>query len=137
MAGKSVFASTTVLNLFLRNTSYVPPAALYVGLYSTAPIDNTGAGGVEISGTGYARQTITFSAPTVTSGNAGAQASNAGTATFGPNTGADWPTAVAFGIFDAAAAGHLLYSGALSANKTVQAGDSAAFTAGALTVTED
>jgi hypothetical protein len=137
MAGKSNYLSAAMLNAVLRNTAYSSPATVYVGLFSTAPTDNSGAGSVEISGGGYARQAATFGAPSVTSGNAGEQVANSATLTFGPATGADWPTAVAFGVFDAVTSGHLLYWAALTVNKTIQQGDSGSFSAGALTVTED
>ena len=132
MAGKTYAHSDAVLNV-LRGTALTAKTP-YAGLFTTAPA-NDGASGTELSGNGYARQSVTFSAPAAGTGEA-RKISNSATVTFGPAT-ADWGTVVAFGIWDAATAGNLLYWANLTANKTVANGDRAEFAAGALTISED
>lgn len=106
------------------------PPTPYIALYTTAPTD--AGGGVEVSGGSYAREDSSgkWAAPA-----AGAIVTNADiiftTAT------ADWGDVVAFGIFDALAAGNLLYWGDLTATKTVNNGDTFKFLSGNLTLTED
>ncbi len=133
MPGKSQAHTDAVLNV-LRGTSLTAPLAIYVGLFSAAPA-NDGAAGTELAGNGYARQAVTFGAPVADTGNV-RKVSNTNVITFGPAT-ADWLQAVAFGIWDAATLGNLLYWDSLTTPKTVQNGDKAEFAAGALVVKED
>lgn len=120
------------------------PTALFVGLYTTVPVD-AGTGGVEVSGGSYARVSIT-SGPgatgwsgttsvgqttTPSAGNTGTTSNN-GVVTF-PAPTANWGTITGFGIFDAVSGGNLLIFGTLTANKTVNNGDAApSFAANAL-----
>ncbi len=133
MAGKTNTHADAVLNI-LRGTA-VPAQTPYVGLFSTAPSDDSGSGAVEISAGGYSRQSVSFSAPTAGTGTY-RKISNSSTITFGQAT-ANWPQAVAFGIWNASTAGTLLYWANLSTPKTVYNGDYAQFAAGALVVNED
>jgi hypothetical protein len=100
----------------------------YVSLHTADPVD-TGAN--EITGGAYARQgPITFT-------NAGSNptvASNSAIVIFPTATGA-WGTITHFGIWDAATAGNYRGSGALTASKAVNNGDTARFVTGALTIT--
>lgn len=108
------------------------PANFYVGLFTTNPTDV--AGGVEVSGGAYARVAVIASlanwagtqaaASTVASSGATGTTSNNGTITFPAPTLA-WGVVTGFAIFDAAAAGNMLIWGALTANKTINAGDAA------------
>ena len=133
MPGKSQYQTDAVLNV-LRGTNITAPAGVYVGLFSTAPA-NDGASGTELSGNGYARQQVTFGAPAPDTGNV-RKVSNTNVITFGPAS-ADWLQAVAFGIWDAASAGELLYWDNLTTPKTVQNGDKVEYAVGALVVKED
>lgn len=133
MPGKSQSHTDAVLNV-LRGTNLIAPASVYAGLFSTAPA-NDGATGTELTANGYARQSVTFGAPAADTGNV-RKVSNTNTITFGPAT-ADWLQAVAFGVWDAATNGNLLYWDNLTTPKTVQNGDSAQFAIGALVVKED
>ncbi|MBI2817961.1 MAG: hypothetical protein HYX72_13590 [Acidobacteria bacterium] len=133
MPGKSQSHTDAVLNV-LRGTNLIAPASVYVGLFSTAPTDD-GSTGTELSGNGYTRQQVTFGAPAADTGNL-RKVSNTNVITFGPAT-ADWLQAVAFGVWDAATNGNLLYWDSLTTAKTVQNGDSAQFGIGALVVKED
>lgn len=125
---KSNYLEQQLLNHVLRNVAYTPPAAVYVGLYTAPPTD--AGGGTEVSGGSYARQAVTFSAPSPDS------SSNSVQVTF-PTATADWGDIVAFGLFDAVSAGNMLYYTALSPTRTVLTNDQLRFIVGALVVTED
>lgn len=129
MDAKSDFLEDAVLNFFLRAnvTSEVSPATVYLALFTVAPTDV--GGGTEVTGGSYAREAVTFGAPT--SGTV----ANTGAVTFTQAT-ASWGTVVAMGIFDAATAGNLLYYGNLTTSKVVDTNDQLSFANGALTVTE-
>ena len=125
---KTNYLEDALLNHVLRNTAYSSPATVYVGLYTVAPTDT--GGGTEVSGYGYARQTVTFAAPV--SGTC----ANSGAVTFPQASGGDWGTIVAMGIFDALTSGNLLYYGNLTTPKVVGNGDQISFPNGSLTVSE-
>jgi len=132
MPGKSHSYSDAVLGVL--NGNDLPGVTPFVALFSTAPGDD-GSAGTELSGSGYARQAITFGAPGPATGNA-EQVANSNNIQFGP-AAADWLQAVAFGIFDALTNGNLLYWNALTTPKVVQQGDFGQFAPGSLTVEED
>ena len=81
--------------------------------------------GTELSGDGYARQAVTFGAPTDGSGD------NSGAVTFGPAT-ADWGTITHVALYDALTGGNMLMHAALSASKTINDTDVLAFADGDL-----
>ncbi|WP_211750242.1 hypothetical protein [Paenibacillus sp. Marseille-Q4541] len=131
MAGKSKWLEMQVLNHTLRGTVYTPPTSLYIALFTTDPTD---AGtGTEVSGAGYARQLITFSAASTS----GVTTSSNAADIFYPVATAAWGTVTHFGIFDAATAGHLLYSGQITPNQPVVASNQLKIDAGTLIITED
>jgi hypothetical protein len=114
MAEISNYLEDALINATLRNTTYTSPATVYVGLYTTDPTDaNTGT---EVSGGSYARQSVTFGAP-----SDGLSASDADV-TF-PQATAGWGTVGWIGILDASTSGNLLYHTALDAAKTIETGD--------------
>jgi hypothetical protein len=133
MGSKSNYLENKILDHVLGGVTYTPPATLYVALFTAAP-GETG-GGTEVSGGGYARVAVandTTNWPAASNG----QKSNGTVITF-PAATANWGTVVAWGIFDAATGGNLLYYGDVSPNRTVNNGDTAQFAVGALTFTED
>lgn len=99
----------------------------YVSLHTADPV-TTGAN--ELSGNGYARQSATFSS----TGSEPTVASNSAIVTF-PSATSAWGTITHFGIWDAVTAGNFRGSGALTTPKTVNSGDTARFSTGALTIT--
>jgi hypothetical protein len=131
MAGFSDYYESKVLDHMLRGTAFTPPATVYVALFTAAPTD--AGGGTEVSGGGYARQSVTFGAP---SGTAPTQIANSADVTF-PVATASWGTVVAFGLFDASTAGNLLAWDNLTASKQIDVNDQAKFAAGDLKVTLD
>ena len=114
MAAMSNYLENKHLDHFLGTASTSAPSTVYLALYTSDPTDANS--GTELSGSGYARQAIAFSA--ASSGSA----SNSGAVTFPTATGS-WGTVSHIGIFDASTSGNLLYHAALSASKTIANGD--------------
>jgi len=126
MAEISNYLENALINGTIRGTTYTAPTTVYVGLYTSDPTDaNTGT---EVSGGSYARQSVTFSAP-----SDGLTASDADV-TF-PQATANWGTVGWIGILDASTSGNLLYHTALDAAKTIETGDIFKIASGNLTVT--
>ena len=126
MSDFSDYLENKILDHVFRNTSYTPPAAVYLGLYTSAPSD--AGGGTEVSGAGYARQAITFGAA-----NSGA-ISNTAAVQF-TASGGNYGTVTHVGIFDAATAGNLLAWKAIT-SVTVNNGSILTFPIGDIDVTQ-
>lgn len=126
MAEMSNYLENALINATLRNTTYTSPSTVYVGLFTTDPTD---AGtGTEVSGGSYARQSVTFAAP-----SNGVSASNA--AVEFPQATGSWGTVTHIGILDASTSGNLLYHTALDVSKAIDTGDIFKIASGSLTVT--
>jgi len=126
MAEFSNFLENALINATLRNTSYTSPATVYVALYTSDPTDADT--GTECSGTSYARQSVTFGAPS------NGATTNSAAVEF-PQAGGAWGTITHIGIRDASTAGNLLYHTALDASKTIATGDVFRIASGSLSVT--
>jgi len=124
----SNFLELEVLDHVFRNSAYTAPSTIYVALFTSAP--NDAGGGTEVSGNGYARQSMAFSA--ASSGSI----SNSGSVEFPTATGSQG-TITHVGLFDASSSGNLLAYGALSASKTVDSGDVFRFNASSVTISLD
>ena len=124
----SNFLELEILDHVFRNSAYTAPSTIYVALFTSAP--NDAGGGTEVSGNGYARQSMAFSA--ASSGSI----ANSGSVEFPTATG-DQGTIVAMGLFDASSRGNLLAYGSLTANKTVSSGDVFRFNASSVTISLD
>jgi len=85
MSNASNWLEEAVLNHFFRNSTVSSPAQVFLALYKTNPTDFDN--GIEISGGGYVRQQITFSAPAQIAGVG--TISNNNTLVF-PEATADW-----------------------------------------------
>lgn len=123
------YLEAALINHVLRNTPYIVPATLYVGLCTADP-GETGSIANEVTGGGYARQAISFDAPT------GGVTQNSLDVVF-PQATADWGTITHVIIADAATAGNVLFYGALTASKQILVGDIFKIPAGSLTITFD
>lgn len=134
MAGKSDYLENKILDHVFGATAYTAPGTLYFALFTTAPTE-AGTGGVEVSGSGYTRRAVTNNTTNFGSATSG-QKTNA-TAIDWAAAGASWGTIVAFGIYDAASAGNLLYFGNLTTSRLISTGDIPRFAAGAFVVNED
>jgi hypothetical protein len=126
MAEMSNYLENALVNATLRNTSYTSPTTVYVALYTTDPTDADT--GTEVSGNGYARQSVAFSSPS------NGATSNSAAVEFPQATGS-WGTVAYIGLRDASSGGNLLYHTALDASKTIATGDVFRISAGSLTVT--
>jgi len=124
----SNFLELEVLDHVFRNSAYTAPSTIHVALFTVAPSDT--GGGTEVSGNGYARQSMAFSA--ASSGSI----SNSGSVEYPTATG-DQGTIVAMGLFDASSGGNLLAFGSLTSNKTVSNGDVFRFNASSVTISLD
>lgn len=126
MAAMSDFLENALINATLRNTTYTSPADVYVGLFTSDPMDD--GSGTEVSGGSYVREIATFDAPSNGSSSTDADVQ------FTQATD-NWGTVTHFGIFDAVSGGNLLYHGVLTSSKTIETGDVFKIATGNLTVT--
>ena len=126
MAAMSNYLENALINAVLRNTSFTSPATVYVALYTSDPTDADS--GTEVSGGSYARQAVTFGAPS------NGVSTNSAQVTF-PVATASWGTITHFGIRSASTGGNLLFHGALGTSKIVSINDQLVFLTGQLSVT--
>lgn len=126
MSEMSNYLENALVNATLRNTTYTSPATVYLALYTSDPTDADS--GTECSGTSYARQSITFGAPSngVTTNSAAIEF---------PQAGGSWGTITHVGIRDDLTTGNLLYHTPLDASKTIATGDVFRIATGSLSVT--
>lgn len=126
MAEMSNYLENALINATLRNTGYTSPTTVYLALYTSDPTDADT--GTEVTGNGYARQSITFGSPS------NGVSTNSAAIEFPQATGS-WGTVAYIGIRDASTAGNLLYHTALDASKTIATGDVFKVAIGSLSVT--
>lgn len=126
MAAMSDYLENALINAVLRGTTYTSPTTVYIGLFTSDPTD--AKTGTEVTGGAYARQEITFGAPTN-----GVSYSSADV--LFPVATASWGTVTHIGIFDAATSGNLLFHGTLTNTKTIAADDQLKIAAGNVNVT--
>lgn len=129
MSQMSDYLEQKLLDLVFRNQSYTQPATVYMALFTSATDD--AAGGTEVSGNGYARQPITFGAAV----NPAGTIQNSGVVAFPAATPLLWGVVTHFAIYDAVTNGNRLAWGALTASKTIGAGDRIEFAVGDITIT--
>lgn len=129
MAGSYTdYLEDKVLRHVFTNTTYTPPATIYVGLFTVAPTDT--GGGTEVSGTSYARQSAAFSVS-----GTGTTATNSANIEY-PAAGSAWGTVVAVALFDASTAGNMLAWADLISSRSITAGDIFRIPASGLTITQ-
>jgi hypothetical protein len=126
MAEMSNYLENALINATLRNTSYTSPTTVYLALYTSDPTDADT--GTEVTGNGYARQAITFGAPS------NGVSTNTAAIEFPQATGS-WGTVAYVGIRDALTTGNLLFHTPLDASKTIATGDVFRVAIGSLSVT--
>ena len=114
MSAMSDYLENEILDHILGTGAYTMPSTVYVGL-STGSFNDDNSG-TELTGNGYARESIAFAAA------ASGTASNSGAVEFSAATGS-WGTVSNFGLFDASTSGNLLIHGALTASKVIDTGD--------------
>lgn len=129
MAGSYTdYLEDKILRHVFANTSYTPPATIYVGLFTVAPTDT--GGGTEVSGTSYARQSGTF-----TVSGTGTTATNSANIEY-PAAGSAWGTVVAVALFDASTGGNMLAWADLASSRVIASGDVFRIPASGLTITQ-
>ena len=110
----SNYLETEILDHVFAGAAYTAPTTKYLALF-TALADGEAGSVTEVSGGGYARQTVAFT----TSGNT---TSNNAAVEFPTATG-NWGTVTHVGVFDASSSGNLMAYATLSASKTIETGD--------------
>jgi len=128
MAEMSDFLEAELLNHVFRNTAYTSPTTVFIGLYTSDPMDDDS--GTEVSGAGYARQTVTFGAP------AAGIISNTGAVSF-TATGGNFGTVTHATIHDAVSAGNMLMHTPLDQSEVVNDGGTLTFAIGDIDVQFD
>lgn len=128
MAALSDYAEKLLLDWMMTTGSATRPTTWYVALYTAAPSDS--GGGTEVSGNGYARKSVTFSAAS----SPGGTTSNSGAVTF-TASGGNWGVISHIGIFDNSSGGNLLWHGSMTASKTINDGDTLEFAIGNIDLT--
>tara|TARA_Y100000389_G_scaffold11753_1_gene10743 strand:+ start:1129 stop:1512 length:384 start_codon:yes stop_codon:yes gene_type:complete len=110
----SNYLETEILDHVFAGAAYTAPTTKYLALF-TALADGEAGSVTEVTGGGYARQSVAFT----TSGN-----------TTSNNAAVEYPTATAnygtvthVGVYDASTSGNLMAYAALSSNKTIETGD--------------
>lgn len=126
MSQMTNYLEGALINHVLRNTAMTSPTTVYAALHTADPTE-TGATG-ELSGNAYERTAIAFGAAT------DGVSTNSGDVTFPTATG-DWGIVTHFSIWDAQTSGNALLYGSLTAQKTVNNGDTFKFLTGNVTVT--
>ena len=128
MASLSDYLENEVLDHVLGTGAYTMPSSVYIGLSTGSFGDD--ASGTELSGSGYTRKVVTFSAA------ASGTTSNNAIIEFPAATGS-WGTVSHFGVFDAASSGNLLIHGAFTTAKTIATSDVLRIASGDLDITAD
>jgi len=123
----SNYLETKVLDHVFGGTAYTAPSTLYLALFTTDSSES--ATGTEVSGGGYARQTVTFT-------TSGATTSNDADVEF-PTATASYGTVVAVAVMDALTGGNMLAYAGLSTDKAIDTGDVFRVPSGDLDITLD
>lgn len=110
----SNYLETEILDHVFAGAAYTAPGTKYLALFTAVADGETGSV-TEVSGGGYARQTVAFT----TSGNT---TSNNAAVEFPTATG-NYGTVTHVGVYDASTSGNLMAYAALSSNKTIETGD--------------
>ena len=110
----SNYLETEILDHVFAGAAYTAPGTKYLALF-TAVADGEAGSVTEVSGGGYARQTVAFT----TSGNT---TSNNAAVEYPTATG-NYGTVTHVGVYDASSSGNLMAYAALSSNKTIETGD--------------
>jgi len=127
MAGNLTnYLENKLIDHFLGTTTYTKPTDVYIALFTVTPGED--AGGTEVTGGSYVRMVCAFNAA------ASGATENTSNIDFELMPAA---TTVAIGIFDAATDGNMLLYGALTVNKTTDAGDTLRIAIGDLDISID
>ena len=129
MAAASDYLENKLLDHVLTTTGYTQPSTRYLALFTadTGLETNSPSAEISTSGTAYIRKAVTFAAA-----SGGTCATNA-TVTFDTAT-TSWGLVSHIAIMDAETSGNVLFYGALTTSKQIDAADTMQVTSGNLTV---
>jgi acetoacetate decarboxylase len=113
--------AVSLLNHSLRSGTY------YLALFLTDP--TPAATGTEVTGGGYSRKAVSFSAPSLVSGKQ--QITNVSDVSYGTMS-ANLGTIGYWAIFDSLTGGSMLWQGAFTRSKNIQEGDAITVSAGSI-----
>lgn len=126
MSALSDYAENKVLDAITGTTTFTAPTNVYLGLSTASMADDDS--GTELSGSGYARVSVSFSAAS------GGTTSNSAAIEFSAATGS-WGSVSHWALYDALTGGNQLLNGAFSAAKTIASGDVLKINTGDLDIT--
>lgn len=136
MGVKSDLLAQQVLDYMFGLGSDGPVAPTFYFALNTTQVATNGTGGVEVSGSGYARVGMD---PTTDFDRTGQVVENIAEIDFG-TAGADWAPGgspvIAYSVWDAPTGGNLIMTKALIAPRIILTGDSIKFPVGSLQYTE-
>jgi hypothetical protein len=107
------YLENKVLDFVFSGGSFSQPGTKYLALYTVAPTDSSA--GTEVTGGGYARQTVTLT-------TSGSDTTNSAAVEY-PTATAGYGTVVAVAVLDSNSGGNMLAYASLTANKTIATGD--------------
>lgn len=128
MSALSDSAETRMMDWILNVGTPTRPSGTWVALFTTATTD--AGGGTEVSGSGYARQSVTFNAAS----SPGGTTSNSNAPSF-TASGGSFGTVTHIAITDAASGGNFLWHGAMTVSKTIADGETLEFAIGDIDLT--
>lgn len=133
----STYMSNKIIDHVLRNTAYTPTASVYIALYKSSPTKTWG-GGLEVSGTGYSRVTVTggfslITPPSDTGQSSIIGARNSANITF-PTSLSNWGIVTHVAVMNAASSGSVLFFGELDTPKSIYEGEIFTISAGDLKI---
>ena len=128
MAGtNSDYTENKLVDEICGTTAFVMPV-VKLALFTVNPNFETGAGGTEATGGGYVRKAVSFSA------SSGGATSNSAAVAWTVGTDIAAATYTGWAVYDADAAGNMLFGDAFSSNKVLTgSGDILNFAIGVLT----
>ena len=135
MSAMSDYLESALANFVLGAQAFSKPGTVYVALYTGAPSDGGGGSEVSTYSTGYSRAAVTNNATNFPNANVTTGVKTNGTAITFPTATGGWGTITHVALWDSPSGGSMLYWGALSTGRTINAGDTARFAAGDLSIT--
>lgn len=133
MPGFSDYTELKILDHVFGGVAWNPPSTYFIALFTVSPNVETGAGGTEVSGGGYARVSVANNTTNFPPAVAGSK-SNGSVFTF-PTPTSTWGTVVAMGFYDGS--GNLIAAQSLITAKTINSGDPVSFPINSITITLD
>lgn len=136
MVGKSNYLEDKLLNWLTGTSMGSSPSGLYVRLFTADPTD-AGTLTSEVTATVRPAGGVAATFGSISSGTGANTKANTAAVDFGTAAGAPGSAVSHFGIFDAATAGNMLYSAALTTPRTIALGATVSFPIGSLVISED